>query len=116
MAVIIAYCWASGEIEFAADPEWLADVPDGSIAFARGEEADLKRRISDRARHGYEPDAFLVPGLPEFGHQSGSMGDRVDTDRLDTLLHWVERAFSDWPADYENVRTQPGIQMEEDHA
>lgn len=103
MTVYIAYCWASGEIEFMADPDWIADVPDGSIAVARGEEADLKRRVYDRSRYGYWPDVYLVPGVKEQAQPCHS------DETILILQRWVDWAFSDWPADHENVRCQPDI-------
>lgn len=106
MAVYIAYCWASGEIEFMADEDWSADEPEGTIAFARGEEADLKHRVLLRSRHGHQPDVYLVPGLSELAQRSSTEGVQHE---IVILQRWVEWAFSDWPADHENIRCQPDI-------
>ncbi len=56
---MIAYCWASGQIEFGRR------VPTGAIEIARGGEQKLRKAISVTSRHGYAKGVLLVPGVPE---------------------------------------------------
>lgn len=55
----IAYCWKSGEIEFAEVTDDL-ELPHGVIAFAMGRKDDLFDRCAVRARLSYK-GKFLVP-------------------------------------------------------
>lgn len=90
----IAYCWKSGEIEFAEENEEF-ELPEGTIAFARGNFEDLENRLFLRARHGYD-GTYLVPGIPE---------EDDDGNAVDALDQWVNWAFPDWPI-VNGVRTQ----------
>lgn len=90
----IAYCWKSGEIEFAEENEEF-ELPEGTIAFARGNFEDLENRLFLRARHGYD-GTYLVPGIPE---------EDDDGNAVDALDQWVNWAFQDWPI-VNGVRTQ----------
>lgn len=53
-----AYCWRSGVIEFGEA------VPAGALEIGYGDAA-FKARVELYARHGYEKDVLLVPGIPE---------------------------------------------------
>jgi hypothetical protein len=101
--VVVAYCWASGEIEFTPWEDSFADVPEGAIDFARGHMGVLRERIALHARHGYESETYFIPGLPEFNVNAPP----DDWGRIDILMRWVSRAFSDWPTDLDNRRVQP---------
>lgn len=81
----IAYCWASGQIDFGPK------VPDGAIEIARGD-ADLVRQvIIATARHGkrmltsaVEELTLLVPGVPEAADQVAA------GDALGAWLLWLK--------------------------
>ena len=106
MTIAVAYCWASGEIEIAEeDSDGWAEVPEGTIEFARGEADVLRELITVRARSGHLPGVMLVPGLPEFE------GDDPpgDMSRVSIFIGWVQWAFSDWPTDQGNRRIQPSL-------
>lgn len=54
-----AYCFASCEIGFS-------DVmPPGSLPIAKGPDKTLRAFISGIARHTYDGETLLVPGIPE---------------------------------------------------
>lgn len=55
----IAYCWASGLIEFGDA------TPKGAIPIMRGPEKYVRDTIEVHARHAYEKGKLLVPGIPE---------------------------------------------------
>lgn len=58
-----AYCWRSGEIEFASIE---ADIPDGAILFYKHTSKEkLHEAVSVCARHAYDEETLLVPGIPE---------------------------------------------------
>jgi len=59
MDLLIAYCWASGQIEFGST------VPEGAIEIVRGSDRAVRDGMDVTARHGYEPGVLLVPGVPE---------------------------------------------------
>lgn len=80
---MIAFCFQSGEIEFA---EAVEGAPDGVLVFADNVidmpelgDAAFKAHIAVRARHAYDGETLLVPGVPE------ADGD----DRLDAVMRWV---------------------------
>ncbi len=56
---MIAYCWASGRIEFGRK------LPDGALPVAKGPARALRADLQTTARHGYERGLLLVPGVPE---------------------------------------------------
>jgi hypothetical protein len=69
---MIAYCWASGLIEFGSA------TPEGAIPVAHGRAKRLREVVEGEARHGYATklvdgrptkipgsDTLLVPGIPE---------------------------------------------------
>lgn len=83
---MIAYCYASGLIEFGAK------LPDGALPIAHGPAKALREFIEAKARHGYKSekiygrltkiagtDCLLVPGVPEAPNQ---------TDAVDSLMAW----------------------------
>lgn len=75
---MIAYCWASGLIQFGRT------VPDGAIEVARGQARPLRDVVGARARHGKGKSAglLLVPGVPE-------ADDQVEAgDALAAWLKW----------------------------
>ena len=54
-----AYCFASGEIGFGPS------LPYGALPIAKGEDGPLHDFISGIARHAYDNQTLLVPGIPE---------------------------------------------------
>lgn len=100
MVCAVAYCWASGEIEIAAEAEDF-ELPEGVIPFARGEEGVLRSRLEVRARQAHDGQ-YLVPGLPEYQGQD-------DMEPVNILSLWAAWAFADWPVN-DHLHTQPGIQ------
>ena len=65
----IAYCFKSGEIEFAeteeALPEGVAVLVDNVTDYPALSDAEFRELVQTKARHGYRPGVFLVPGVPE---------------------------------------------------
>lgn len=94
--IVIAYCWRSGEIECIA---LTADFqrPDGTIAFARGRSSKMSRLLDAKARHAYNPNVLLVPGLPELEEEHRAN---------EVLVRWTRWAFSHWPV-VDGVHVQP---------
>lgn len=85
---MIAYCFASGEIEFVPSP---GPVPPGAIAFADNDillpdlsDEEFVRKVTIRARLAFDGKTILVPGIPEAESQ-------VEAGRA--LQAWVEWAF-----------------------
>lgn len=80
----VAWCWASGLIEFG--DELPANSPEGggAIEIARGPMAYLRPQITVLARHGQGASAgcLLVPGVPEANSQ------RAKGDALAEWLKW----------------------------
>ena len=72
----IAYCWASGLIEFG----WF--VPREAIEIVRGGQAEVKRAMCVAARHGKGAGEgqLLVPGIPE------ARGQAARAELLHTFL------------------------------
>lgn len=58
--MLYAHCYRSGEIEFSP----VEDLP-GAICFGSGEERKLRKVVGVCARHAYDGETLLVPGLPE---------------------------------------------------
>ncbi len=84
----VAFCWRSGEIEFAKD--W-GEVPEGAIDFL--ENVTMRPDLSDdqlvdlvkvKARLAYDNETFLVPGVPEA---------ECDVSAADALRLWVATSF-----------------------
>lgn len=59
----VAYCWASGLIEFGYF------VPEGALPIITGKEKDVRDEVGVLARHAYNGD-LLVPGIPEAADQN----------------------------------------------
>lgn len=59
----IAYCWASGLIEFDAGEL----PPAGALLIVRSDETVewLRAEVAAKARHAYHGQGLLVPGVPE---------------------------------------------------
>lgn len=62
-AKVIAYCWSSGLIQFGPT------LPDGAIGIATGEESKVRDVIEVTARHAYDNESLLVPGVPEAANE-----------------------------------------------
>lgn len=77
---MIAYCWATGLIEFGRT------MPEGAIEVARGGAKKLREIVGVRARHGYGKGQLLVPGVPEASSQQ---------EKGDALFAWLK-----WCADH----------------
>lgn len=75
----IAYCWASGLIEFGQS------VPAGAIKLAHGPASHLKSVVEVMARHGRGESAgqLLVPGIPEAADQQAA------GDALEAFIDWA---------------------------
>lgn len=76
----IAFCWASGRIEFGTS------IPEGALEIARGASKRLAEAISVVARHGYEEGVLLVPGVPE------AEGEPAKLAALQAWLLWCSGA------------------------
>lgn len=78
----IAYCWATGLIEFGET------LPKGTIEILSHDNLDyLKNHISVRARHGYG-EQLLVSGIPEA---------KTKTEAENALVRfkeWVSKSFN----------------------
>lgn len=74
----IAWCWASGLIEFGEA------APEGSIVIANGARSSLRTVVGALARNGYGNSAgkLLVPGVPE------ADGQKTAGDALAKWLNW----------------------------
>ena len=59
MALFRAYCWRSGVLEFGQR------IPDGALPVDHGTERSVRRRVEVLARHAYDGQTLLVPGIPE---------------------------------------------------
>lgn len=70
-----AYCYASGHIGFGPD------VPTGALPIAKGKDQALHDFISAVARHSYDGETLLVPGVPEA---------ETDDAKLDALLRFTQ--------------------------
>ena len=79
----VAYCFRSGVIELAPT---MADVPEGAVPIAQGEDKTLRRRVTDKARHAYDGETLLVPGIPEA---------ESEKDAYAALRNWRKWAFPD---------------------
>ena len=72
---MIAYCWATGLIQFGRT------MPEGAIEVARGGAKKLREVVSVVARHGYAKGQLLVPGVPEADTQQ---------EKGDALAAWLK--------------------------
>lgn len=76
-----AWCWANGVIEFGRH------VPVSAIESASGPKRPLREYISVMARHAYDGETLLVPGVPEAEDQEHGV------DALRKWCNWcAERA------------------------
>jgi hypothetical protein len=86
----LAYCFASGQIEFGSR------CPKGALPLLRGEDKKVRNFIESLALHGYSThlvdgrpakipgtDTLLVPGIPEAPDQSAAM------DALQAFMVWI---------------------------
>jgi len=55
-----AHCFRSGEIELSRKSNI-----EGAICIANAPAKELRRKVSARARHAYDGETLLVPGIPE---------------------------------------------------
>jgi hypothetical protein len=72
----LAYCYASGHIEFGAR------CPDGALPIVRGDDRRVREFVAGVARHGYDGETLLVPGVPEAENERAA---------LEKLVAWIER-------------------------
>lgn len=56
---MFAYAWRSGLIQFGRK------VPDGALCIAEGPAKKLRPSVEAVARHAYDNETLLVPGIPE---------------------------------------------------
>ncbi len=81
----IAYCYKSGEIEFAETeetlPEGVAVLVDNVTDYPALSDAEFRELVQTKARHGYRPGVFnyrpgvfLVPGVPEAASGEEAVG------------------------------------------
>ncbi|OPE33288.1 homocysteine methyltransferase, partial [Pseudomonas aeruginosa] len=71
MADTIAFCWASGLIQFGDQ------VPEGAIEIARGDDQVVREILVTNSRHAYDNVSLLVPGVPEAANQTEG-GDALE--------------------------------------
>lgn len=76
-AITLAYCYASGQIGFGKIRA------KGTLPIMRGPNKFVRDTVSAHARHAYEGDTLLVPGLPE--------ADDTEDARLDALDAFLKR-------------------------
>lgn len=77
-----AICFASGEIIFSSQKDHI-----GAIVVAHGPGKVLRHRIEAVARHAYDGETLLVPGIPEAVNQA---------DGVEALLRfqkWIRPSF-----------------------
>lgn len=77
MRTTLAYCFASGHIEFGHR------CPSGALPMARGPERTVRELIEGNCRHGYDGVTLLVPGVPEAPDQSAGVA------ALERFLDWL---------------------------
>lgn len=88
----LAYCWASGLIEFTD-----SKLPADALPIARGPDKDVREFVEVKARHGYKTrdvngrptkipgtDCLLVPGIPEAPDQGAAY------DALRAWAGWIK--------------------------
>ena len=78
----IAYCWRDGTIDVAEGSE----EPEGSLVITTSvlSVEALCEVVQGKARHGYKPGVYLVPGVPEA---------ETDKDAADAVIRWRDWAF-----------------------
>ena len=79
----MAFCYRSGEIGFA---ETVLDRPDGTIRVCASQKsvARLRLIVAARARHAYDGQTLLVPGVPEAAD---------DDAAFEAMVRWRNWAF-----------------------
>lgn len=71
-----AYCWRGGQIQFGRR------VPSGAIEITKDtDEQRLRDLMGVTARHAYDGETLLVPGVPEA---------RSSDEAVDALIRWRE--------------------------
>jgi len=85
-----AYCFASGQIEFGAR------IPEGALPVAKGPRKVLVDYLNGVARHAYDRETLLVPGIPEAPDQGAA---------LDALKRFTTWASEHAPAGVEFVHS-----------
>ncbi|TCT37449.1 host nuclease inhibitor protein [Martelella mediterranea] len=78
----LAFCDRRGVIEFA---DCLDNVPLGVMVFADGDD-ELMQKVRVRARHAYDGETLLVPGIPEADSEE---------EALVAFRQWHRWAFPD---------------------
>lgn len=86
-----AFCYASGQIGFGAR------IPAGALPIAKGPRTKLVEWLEAVARHAYDGEALLVPGVPEADNQD---------DALDALLAFTAWAAKGAPAGVETIHSR----------
>lgn len=72
-----AYCFASGQIDFSTR------IPEGALPIAEGPDKPLRDFISGVARHAYDGETLLVPGVPEAEDQLKAV------EALQAFVAWI---------------------------
>ncbi|WP_043062120.1 hypothetical protein [Brucella anthropi] len=72
----IAYCWRGGDIQIGRR------LPKGAIKLGSAHGIRLKRAVSVCARHSYDGQTLLVPGIPEADN---------DTEALEAVQRFREQ-------------------------
>jgi hypothetical protein len=76
---VIAYCWATGRIDFGRT------LPKGAIEIARGPANPLRKLVMATSRLAYDNETLLVPGAPE------AISEESALDALGLHLRWLKR-------------------------
>jgi hypothetical protein len=77
MAATLAYCFAAGQIHFGPR------CPKGALPIMRGPDGAVRDFICGVARHAYDGETLLVPGLPEAASQMEGL------QKLSAFLDWI---------------------------
>lgn len=75
-----AYCFASGQIEFGAR------IPEGALPIAKGPRKALVDWMQGVARHAYDGETLLVPGIPE-----AQLDQDAALDALKRFTLWISK-------------------------
>ncbi|MBO1360303.1 host nuclease inhibitor protein [Acetobacter sacchari] len=85
-----AYCFRSGEIEFGAS------IPNGTLPIGRSRsEKKLRNIVETNARHAYDGETLLVPGIPEADTEEAAL---AAWRRFRDLVEMRLDGRSGWPA------------------
>lgn len=76
----LAYCYGSGQIGFGEK------CPGGALPLVRGGDQEVRDFMSGVARHAYDGETLLVPGIPEAENQT------IAFQKLIVFLNWIEPA------------------------